>query len=687
MSDVLQRAERLLAAGQFNEASAIYMQVVREAPQCGAAWLGMGRIARGLKQPAKAVELLMQCLRVSPNSSECFAELGRAMIETENFKGAQLAFEGGLKRVPNDLEMLLGLGEACVKSGQLDDAVRHLQTAVAAHPQHPAPLNNLGSVLRQQRKFEDALTAYRRAIALNPSLAQPHLNAASTLLDLSQHAEALSAGQRAVELNPQLVEGWFVIGNANRMLHRTGESMTAFERTLALNPQHLGALLNLGNALKDQGRIAEARDCYRRAVEVNPHFIPAHENVLSTLHYAPDCGLPEIYREHSEWDARFARPLREHWQPFENDRTADRPLRIGLYSNNLGNHPVGYFVRAAFEALDQQQFSLVVYSSRVSDDVQRDRFRAAATEWHDVFALSDEQLAQQIRADRIDILIDLAGRLSGGRPLMLALKPAPLLVNWIGYTGTLGLCAVDYILADRHHIPVEAEPFYAERVLRLPDGHMCFEPPADAPDVSPLPALKDGTVTFGSFNNPGKVNGEVVAVWAEIMQRVPGSRLVLKYRNFNDASTRSHFEKLFAQHGVDAARLTFEGVSPFNDMLRRYHDIDIALDPFPFTGGMTTCLALWMGCPVITWPRDTFASRQSLSYLSTIGLPELVATSREDYIERAVKLATNLPQLAELRSRIRPQMAASPFCDKVRFVRNLECVLRDIWRQWCEPTD
>jgi predicted O-linked N-acetylglucosamine transferase (SPINDLY family) len=545
----------------------------------------------------------------------------------------------------------------------------------------------LGDVLKRQRQYQPALEAFRRAIDLNPSIVQLHLNMAFTHLELRQFTEALHAAQKAVELDPQSVDGWFAMGNAHCFLHQTGASMAAFERVLALNPQYPEALINLGNAYSDQGRISEALDCYRRANEVDSTCLPAVENILSTLHYSPECGLAEIYRAHVAWDEKFARQFREQWQPFDNDRSPERPLRIGLYSNNLGNHPVGYFVRAAFEALDRSQFSLVVYSGRVTDDAECDHFKETASEWCEVAALSDAELATKIRQDHIDILIDLAGRSAGGRPFLLARKPAPLLINWIGYTGTLGLSSVDYILTDRHHIPEGAEEYYVEEVLRLDDGHICFEGPATAPDVSPLPAASRGYVTFGSFNNPGKVNSEVVDVWAEILRHVPESRLVLKYRNFADSSTRGHFEELFAQRGIEAGRLTFEGVTPYSEMLRRYHDIDIALDPFPFTGGMTTCLALWMGCPVITWPRDTFASRQSLSYLLTIGLPELVAAGRTEYVGKAVGLASDLGALANLRRRIRPTMSASPFCDRVRFVRNLERVLRGVWRKWCKDSE
>lgn len=458
--------------------------------------------------------------------------------------------------------------------------------------------------------------------------------------------------------------------------------MESFERTLQLNPQHVGALTNLGNALKDQGRIPEALEHYRAATALQPEHLPSLENVLSTLHYNPDCDLAELHREHTHWDQRFGIPFRAMWKPFDYVLDPERPLRIGLYSNNLGNHPVGHFVRAAFEELDRDQFEIVVYSSRLTLDAERDRFRSMAREWHEVAMLNDDQLAQRIREDRIDILIDLAGRLAGGRPLLLARKPAPILINWIGYTGSLGLSAVDYIIADQHHIPPEAEPFYSEKVLRLRDGHMCFAPPDEAPEVVPPPVLQRGYITLGSFNNPGKVNAQVVEVWAQMLREIPNSKLLLKYRNFDDVATKAHFESQFQRHGIEPSRLMFEGVSPYREMLARYGDVDIALDPFPFTGGMTTCLALWMGCPVVTWPRDTFASRQSLSYLSVIGLPQLIAQSRDEYVQKVVDLSRDVSELESLRREIRPQMASSPFCDRGRFTRDLETKWRAIWRDW-----
>ncbi len=687
MSDLVTRANRLLAERQLNEASALFGQAIRADATCGDAWLGMGRVALELNEPAKATELLMQGLKVSPNSLPLFMELGRALTQSNNFAGACLAYEGVIKRGVKELDLTLKYADVLMKAGRLEDAEKQLRQCVLEHPQQAATHNNLGDVLKRQGKHQEAIESFRRAIACNPKLPTVRLNVAMTQMELRQFSEAVTSIQEALELDPKQVEAWFALGNAYRFLYRTGESIAAFERTLELQPDHCSALTNLGNAFKDQGRIEEAFQSYRRANVIQHDHMNSIENVLSTMHYSTECSLREIYEEHVKWDRTFAAPLRDTWRPFENDRSADRRVRVGLYSNNLGNHPVGHFVRAAFEALNREQFNVVVYSSRVTLDAERERFKSLADEWYDIVMLSPQQLSEQIRSDRIDVLIDLSGRLMGGQPLMLASKPAPILINWIGYTGTLGLSAVDYIIADRHHIPPEAEQFYVEQVLRMPDGHMCFAPPEDSPEVAPLPATSCGNVTFGSFNNPAKVNVEVVDVWAEILRQVEGSRLVLKYRNFDDVSTHAHFTRLFADRGIESHRLSLEGVSPFRDMMCRYHDIDIALDPFPFTGGMTTCLALWMGCPVLTWPRDTFASRQTLSYLHTIGFPEWVAGSRAAYVSKAVALATDLKVLADYRTRLRRTMAASPFCDRIRFTRALEQTLRDVWQKWCQPLE
>jgi predicted O-linked N-acetylglucosamine transferase (SPINDLY family) len=267
--------------------------------------------------------------------------------------------------------------------------------------------------------------------------------------------------------------------------------------------------------------------------------------------------------------------------------------------------------------------------------------------------------------------------------LTFARKPAPIQVTWLGYVGTTGLGAIDYLLSDRHAVPAQAECFYRERLLRMPDSYVCYDPPGAAPAVGPLPALAAGRVTFASFNNPAKIGRELVAIWARILRRVPGSRLLLKYLGLDDPAVGARYLAMFAGEGVERGRVELGGWSAYEAFLPSYHEVDLALDPWPHGGGLTTCEALWMGVPVITCPGETLAGRQSLSYLSAVGLHETIARDADDYVEIAVRLASDLGRLAALRAGLREQVARSALCDGGLFADNLTRLLRDVWRRWC----
>ncbi len=312
------------------------------------------------------------------------------------------------------------------------------------------------------------------------------------------------------------------------------------------------------------------------------------------------------------------------------------------------------------------------------------RFQRAATHWRDTSKLGDEQLTEKIRADRIDVLFDLTGHTANSRLLVFARKPAPIQITWIGYEGTTGMETMDYILANRYTIPADSEPFYRERVLRMPDGYVCYDPLSAAPEPGPLPAIENGFVRFGSFNNLAKINPGVVEVWAKILRRVPQSRLMLKYHGLGGRSVRDRYLGMFAALGVDAARLDLTPWSEHAEHMAAYRQVDIALDPFPFGGGATTCDALWMGVPVVTHPGETFAGRHSLSHLSNCGLTETIARDLDQYVEIAAALAGDLPRLAAIRAGLREWMAASPLCDGQRFAENFAEILRRVWREWCE---
>jgi predicted O-linked N-acetylglucosamine transferase (SPINDLY family) len=360
-------------------------------------------------------------------------------------------------------------------------------------------------------------------------------------------------------------------------------------------------------------------------------------------------------------------------------------LRLGFVSADLRQHPVGQFLVRTIEALRGDSGPIACYSNSLQSDELTARIRAAADVWREVPGMSDETLAEQIRADGVDILFDLSGHTAGNRLLVFARKPAPIQITWIGYPGTTGLSAMDYILADESQIPAAAEADYRERVLRLPEGYVSYDPPADAPSVSPLPAAERGWATLASFSSPAKISPPVIEVWAEILRRLPQSRLTWIFRGLDCPSVIHRYAGLFAAQGIDPARVDLRGWLPHGELLAQYGQVDLALDPFPYSGGLTTCEALWMGVPVITWPGETFAGRHAVSHLCSVGLTETIAHDRQQYVELAVGLAGDPARLAALRGGLRQRMAASPLCDGPRLAGNLMALLRGVWRQWAKP--
>ena len=406
-----------------------------------------------------------------------------------------------------------------------------------------------------------------------------------------------------------------------------------------------------------------------------------HSNSLLALQYQSGITLAELAAAHAEYDRLHAGGFETTRLIHKSDRDPHRRLRLGLVSADLCRHPVGYFLIRAVENLGGSQCETVCYYDRSSKDDLTARFQAA-TVWREVSGLSDQNLAEQIANDRIDILFDLAGHTAHNRLLVFARKPAPVQITWAGYVGTTGLGAMDYILADRHEIPEGAEAFYRENVLRMPDGYVSYDPPAYAPAVTALPAMKQGNVTFGSFNNRVKIDSQTIDLWARILNQVPNSRLLLKFRGMSDPSIVSGLAEQFACFKIAPERLECLDYSPHPGLLAEYQRVDLALDPLPYNGGLTTCEALWMGVPVVTCPGQTFASRHSLSHLANIGLHETIAVDHEEYIDLAVALATDLPRLAGLRAGLARRMSASPLCDG-RFAADLTRVLRDAWQKWC----
>lgn len=404
--------------------------------------------------------------------------------------------------------------------------------------------------------------------------------------------------------------------------------------------------------------------------------------VFSLLYTSYDAR--DIFEKHRQFAKQFEAPLLTGRITHTNEKTLNRRLKVGYVSPDFRRHSVVYFIEGILNSHNRKHFEIFCYSLISYEDEVTARIKNAAEHWENVADMDYDHVAELIRKDGIDILVDLAGHMYK-HLLLFARKPAPVQITWIGYPATTGFRSIDYKIVDGYTDPPGmTEEFYSEKLLRMPDCFLCYTPETNSPEVSALPALTSGEVTFGSFNNFAKLTPAVVALWSKILKSVPESFLILKASNSTDWNISQKVKGMFAKHGIDSGQLELVPFTPsFTEHLKTYHDIDIGLDPFPYNGVTTTCEALWMGVPVISFAGNTHVSRAGCSLLSNIGLRECIADSEDEYIEIAVKLSGDLERLKALRKSLRDMMKHSPLCDAHRFTENLEASYVRIWEIWC----
>ena len=612
------------------------------------------------------------------------------------------------------------LGAALLALRRYAEALPPLERAVAMAPADPTSLSNLATALRESERLNEAIDVARRATEVAPSDAPSWTVLASALFRAGHDEEALSAAGRAIACDPANVEAFNLRGSVLHSLGRTEDAIDAFEEAISLAPDYAEARTNLGlvlldayryadaatqyqlviesrpndpagygglaRALRQQGRIEDAMPLLRRAVELAPADPRPAGNLLFNLLSSTDTDGRDLLEEHCRWAERFAAPITAAAGAprYANDPNPARRLRIGYVSPDFSIHPVGRLLLPVLQAHDRNVVEPFCYAASRRDDQVTASLRAAAAGWRDVAGLSDAALVDAVRADNIDILVDLAGHTAGNRLLAFARRPAPVQATWLGYASTTGMAAIDWLITDPVHAPPGAEAEAAERLIRLPHDLLCFRPPDEAPPVEPLPCAAAGHVTFGSFNNPAKLSASVLALWSQVMAAVPGSRLLLRYHVLEDPTACAHLRDRMAAAGIVPAHVAFAGKASYREVLAAYGRVDIALDTLPYSGTMTTLEALWMGVPVVTLAGDRMAARQSAAHLTTAGLSELVAHDRDGYVAVAVALAADRDRLASMRAGMRARLQASPLCDAAGLSRDLEAAFRIMWRDWCD---
>ena len=645
LSQALQEALAHHRAGRLREAEALYRQILDQAPQHAytLSLLGLARHQQG--DQGQARDFLRRAIACDPENAGYHVSLGLVDEAARDFDAARHDYEAALRLDPGHTEARFMLGRLLLEANHHEEAIAQFQQVLELDDGHVGALNHLARACQQTGHLDEAAEYYRRILSLAP-------NDADTYFDLGcvQRAQGNLEGARQ-----------------------------SFEKAISLDPADAMACNNLGTILKDLGRAEEAVRCFEKAHALDPSVPIFYSNLLFTLTYNVMATPEKILKAHREWDRLYTcRNPADLFRYEGRDDDPHRRLRIGYLSPDLRSHPVSYFIEPILEHHGREAVEVFCYAEVSEPDEVTRRLEGKSDHWRSTVGMPDEAVARVIHEDGIDILIDLAGHTANSRLRVLTFKPAPVQATYLGYFSTTGLAAMDYWISDETLHPPDTVELATETIFRLPRCCLAYSPSPAAPPVS-LPEESD-CITFGSFNHLTKITPDCIALWSDVLKAVPGSRMLLKNRQLADPLLRKRLEASFASQGVDPARLELlSHVEDYREHMALYSRVDISLDTVPRTGGSTTADALWMGVPVITLAGARFIQRLSASMVSALGLEELTAGSREDYIAKAVALAQDPERRRALRTTLRDRMAASPLCDARGLAQALEDAYRQMW--------
>lgn len=667
--------QTLQTLGRLPEAIEAYARATELNPACLEAWRGAGEAWQALGRSPEALAAIARVTALRPDRAEAQNDLGIALQDAGRLPEALQAFRRALE-LKDDFPLAHNnLANALLAEHQTDAALAELRAVVERWPDFAVAWYNLGNIHYTGCRFQEAAEAYRRALALAPGNLTARNNLGNALQYLGRFEEALAVYQEVLRLDPGYVDAHNNASAAARALGRTDEAVRLLRRAAELRPGYAITQGNLGSLLKDAGLMDEAVQHFRRALELNPGDAVTHSNLAYSMNFLP-CHSGEILAENLAWDRAHALPRVD--LPYGNDPDPERRLRIGYVSPDFRDHCQSFFTIPLLSRHDHSRFEIFCYAKVLRPDAVTRRIAGYADVWRDTATLDDEAVADLVRADRIDILVDLTMHMANGRPRMFSRKPAPVQVAWLAYPGTTGLAAMDYRLTDPHlDPPGQHDDWYSETSIRLPDTFWCYDPLTQEPRPGPLPAQASGHITFGSLNNFCKVTPAVLAVWAQVLNAVAGSRLLLLAQ---PGDQRRRVLEGLAAGGIQEDRVEFAPFQPRPEYLALYQRIDLGLDTFPYNGHTTSLDAFWMGVPVVTLLGGTVVGRAGWSQLCNLDLRELAAGSTGEFIRIAAELAADWPRLAQLRAGLRARMEASALMDGARFTRNLEAAYRRMWR-------
>jgi len=719
-----------LAEGYFNlaktqttlqrlqQAEKNYQQAIKLKPSFAQAYNNLGTLQAGLNKAVEAEQNLRQALSIQPDTPNTYRNLGILMQHQGRIEEAEQAYHQAITLQPNFVGALEDLANLLLQLQRHEDAESCLLKAIQAQPANANSLTKLGKIyfLRQEYskaseyfnqalnhnpnhveahidlaaikektgELDSALEHYRKALTLAPDNMRAHNNLSIILCLMGAHQDALTAANTALRLNPSSPEAYNNQANALYRLGRLEEAATALKQALHYRPDDAESHSNLARVLLLQGKTKQAFASHKRTIELQPNLNGAHSALLYAMNYSLEFSAEEISNAHRNWAEKLESSGKQT-TTFSNSPEPERRLHIGYVSPDFRGHSVAFFLEPILKNHNQNTFEIFCYSDTFNTDQTTERMQGLSNHWRHICGLSDSEVAQIISDDQIDILIDLAGHTANNRLTMFATQSAPVQASYLGYPNTTGLQTMHYLITDEHCDPEpEFDQYYSEKLCRLPNAFFCYQPPANSPAVTAPPVLKNGYISFASYNNLAKIGEKVVALWSQVLHAVPGSRLLFQCLSLNDPATRNRFEQLFKANGIDIKRIQFCASESFDSYLAGHAEVDIILDSFPWNGHTVSCHALWMGVPVITLAGDRHASRMGKSILTNLELNECVADSETEFVAAATALANNQQRLTDLRQQLRPRMQRSNLCDGQSFTLNLEEKYRHMWQQWCK---
>ncbi|CAN7534073.1 tetratricopeptide repeat protein [Paraburkholderia sp. SIMBA_050] len=736
---VLQAALQLHHKGEFDDAEALYKAILEAKPAHGDVLYNLGVLCVQCKRPADGLPYLEAALGGAPNNGQFWVAYINALIDAGQTQAAWLALEMGQQRglkgpavnglitrmahdgggyatsavasvaaapaptVPAAAEADQETAAAKVAAsdtrrptpqemnrfntlfnkGHISDAIKLGRSLAERFPAHGPAWRSLGIALHRGGQYVEAIAALKTGISLGSDDAEARKAVADLLRVTGQHADAEAECRKLLALNPDYSEGHRVLGLVLSARGEHREAIAECRRAAELTPEYGESHGTLGVVLLDYGASQEAESSFRRALDLEPRNAMTRSNLLFSIAHNPDIDTEQIYAEHRKYAQVHEASLRLPKPRHTNSRAVDRTLKVGIVSGDLFRHAVSSYLMPVMEPLAQDEgLALHVYYNHIVEDDYTQRLRGYAKQWRNVSSMTDEAFIAQVRADKIDILIDLSGHTGRNRLQAFARKPAPIQASWIGYPATTGLDAMDYYLSDRFFTPFgDIERQFSEKLVHLA-AIGPFQPEKNAPPVNILPAMHNGYITFGSFNRLNKLRPDVIALWAKLLRELPTARMVLGSMSGDDGD--ENLVNWFANEGISRDRLSFRPRSTIAVYLQQHYQVDICLDTFPYTGSTTVLNSLWMGVPTLTMAGKTMASRAAAAWLSHSGLQAFVAGNADDFVAKGVELAADIPALASLRTSLRERCMASPAFQPERVANSLSSALRTMWRRWCD---